>query len=263
MVKVALIKRDGNNLSLHRLVQVAYDYSDHGHAVVGRQKSFDAAATLLNARFPKMGGPNSLYGRWKECSEWLPHVQCLAGVYSKQAKSKPLLTSSPDLDELLKNCAWYLYEIGETDGCLKLLDIALDACLEKDSLLYSQLCNNAACTYFDINNAGRCWEYFSKCLEIRKGRLPSDHSDLANTYNNIGNYYILVGNLDKALKKHNKGVAMKSRNPETRPDYMALSQIGVGRVYFLKRDFKQAISRYEQARELLEQPGSTSTFLMT
>ncbi|KAF2469963.1 uncharacterized protein BDR25DRAFT_314735 [Lindgomyces ingoldianus] len=264
LVKLALIKKQGDrhnlNLSLHRLVQKAYDFSKYGK--LSRQESFSTLATLLNAKFPKMGGTTSLYGHWQECSLWLPHCLSLAETFVRQKEVRQRLRSSPDLDEVLKNCAWYLLEISENSESLKLIAIAQDACLDKKGLLYSQLCNNAGCIHFEMNQNIPCWESFSACLRIREELLHPDHPDLANTYSNIANYHASVGELKEAMEMHLKSFEIGERDPETEPEYKGLSRLGIGRVHFLKREFEDAINQYEEARKLWASLGPGGAFMM-
>ncbi|KAJ4295250.1 hypothetical protein N0V90_007261 [Kalmusia sp. IMI 367209] len=255
LVKLALIKKRDTSLSLHRLVQRAFDNSLSADKSKNnlRQEAFSTVAKLINARFPKMGGSASLFDHWEECSRWLPHCQSLAAAYVRQesARKRDRLATSPDLEELLKNCAWYLYEISECPESLILVEIAQRACTDKESLLYSQLCNNAGCVDFEMNRNVPCLKNLSKCLELRLKLLPHDDPDVANTYNNLANYYASVGDAEEAIKMHNKSFEISKDEAETAPAYAALSHLGLGKAYVLSARFDDAEREYERARSLV------------
>lgn len=184
---------------------------------------------------------------------WYRHAFALAKYFQKHRLKKgrkSSLASTPEFDELLKNCAWYLVEIGEHEECLSLLDICFSACLDQKGLLYSQLCNTAMTVHFEANNLTECAKYRSKCMEIRTALLDPDGDDLGNLYNNYANELMSQGKLDESLEMHLKSEAIKMRNPNTIPQYLALAKLGLGRVHYLKRDFKKSSEYYEEARKL-------------
>ena len=209
-----------------------------------------------------MGGVASLYAHWEECSKLLTHCQHLGEIYWKQRSARVPIKSSPKFEELLKNCAWYLLEVGEADESLHMIEIAQDACVDKEGVLYSQLCNNAGCIQFEKNSNVRCWENFSTSLRIRKKLLPPDHSDLANTYNNIGNYYASIGQLDDALAMHTESFKIRDREEDRLPQYKGLSNLGIGKVFALRGDYVEAENRFEKARKFVQPLGQSGYWLM-
>ena len=246
----ALIKRQGNEVSLHRLVQKAFIDSPHGYGSSGCQKGLDAAATLVNHHFPKMGGSLSLFERWSDCTPYLPHALSLAKVYKTPQQSKQRLKSSADLDELLKNCAWYLFEIGEFGESLMLLDIAFDACEDKEGLIYAQLCNNAACIYYELNDLVRCRESNELARKIREEKLKSDDVDLANTYSNIGCLLLSERRLDDSVEMYRRAEEIEVKHAGDDPNYLCMTLLCLGRVYSVKKDFETAQSYYDRAKKM-------------
>lgn len=43
--------------------------------------------------------------------------------------------------------------------------------------------------YGNMKNNPKAFEYYTKCLEIKKNYLGEIHPDIAQTYNNIGSIY--------------------------------------------------------------------------
>ncbi|CAF1545103.1 unnamed protein product, partial [Rotaria sordida] len=48
-----------------------------------------------------------------------------------------------------------------------------------------------------------------RSLEIQKISLPSNHPDLAASYNNIGNMYINMGEYSKALSSYERSLEIR------------------------------------------------------
>ena len=255
-MNVALVKRSGLVISLHRMVQKAFIDSACGlRSFALQQRAFHAAATLLNHQFPKMGGSASLYGHWGKCAKYLKHALSLAEFFKSSNSSERTLKSSAHLDELLKNCAWYQYEVGEHEESLKTLKIAFDACEDKTGLIYAQLCNNAACIYYELNDLTNCRKYNKQALSIRQKKLKSDDVDLANTYSNLGCLFLSENRLDEALEMYGKAETIERKHTQDDPEYLCLTVLSIGRVHFVKKKFEMARSQYEQARKMASPDG--------
>ena len=263
LMNVALIKRSGPVISLHRMVQKAFIDSSCGLQSLGlQQQAFHAAATLLNHQFPKMGGSVSLYDQWAECAKYLKHALSLAELFKSSNSSDKALKSSANLDELLKNCAWYQYEIGEHGESLNTLKVAFDACEEKQGLIYAQLCNNAACIYYELNDLNNCRRYNEHALNIRKKKLKVDDVDLANTYSNLGCLLLSENRLDDSLEMYRKAEIIEKKYTQDDPEYLCLTILSIGRVHFVKKNFAMARSQYEQARKMASQDGWVMAMLV-
>ena len=218
---------------------------------------------LLNYWFPKMGGSVSLYDRWEECARYLKHALSLAKLFKSSSSSDSALKSSPNLDELLKNCAWYQYEIGEHDESLKTLGIAFGACEDKTGLIYSQLCNNAACIYYELNDLNNCRKYNEDALNIRRKKLKSDDVDLANTYSNLGCLLLSENRLDDSLEMYRKAENIERKYTQDDPEYLCLTVLSIGRVHFVKKKFDIARSYYDQAKKMASPDGWVMATLVT
>jgi tetratricopeptide (TPR) repeat protein len=60
---------------------------------------------------------------------------------------------------------------------------------------------------------------YKKALEIRRQSLPHDHSDLAMSYNNIGNMYDIIGEYSKAYLFYKYAVDIAQHSlPTDHPD---------------------------------------------
>lgn len=101
LVVRALIKQDGRNFAIHRVVQEATNFYD----VIDLQVSFNAAASLVWYQFPRRAMDESLYSKWSICQEYVSHGVYLSKKFSEHTRSG-VLKGSNQFVELLGNCAW-------------------------------------------------------------------------------------------------------------------------------------------------------------
>ena len=66
----------------------------------------------------------------------------------------------------------YLHELGDYDVSGRVLDTAISACEDKNSLLYSELRSTAGSHFFDLNQLGQSQSAWNDSLRIRKKFLP-------------------------------------------------------------------------------------------
>lgn len=104
MAGCALIRRHGNDVSIHRLLQqTVYD----GISKPDRQKVFNVAVRLVNYAFPKQVGIEPMGDRWKECRSYIEQAQALALLFDQESrKRKGRLDTSYELQELMTNACW-------------------------------------------------------------------------------------------------------------------------------------------------------------
>ena len=186
LLEKILIKRDGRNLSVHRVVQEATTYGD----LIDLQTSFDAAVRLVHYRFPKTEMDGSLFSKWSICQEYIPHGVNLSKRFVEHTKAGALKGSVTFVD-LMSNCAWlvstsagymhkhnsshrYLYELGDYEVSGHVLATAISACDDRNSLLYVDLRNTAGSRFYDLNRLGDCRKAWDEALAIRKSFLPGN-----------------------------------------------------------------------------------------
>jgi len=73
--------------------------------------------------------------------------------------------------------ARYLYEISSYDEALQIIKIGYDACQDKESLQYADLCNTAGVCYLEKNLVAQCREALETSFHIREAKLPPDDID--------------------------------------------------------------------------------------
>lgn len=94
-------------ISIHRLLQKSLFC---GLGEEESQQAFDASVKLVNHAFPKSVNGRPLLDQWPACESAIQHALALADRFheaSKIKKKQQRLATSPELQELMKNCVWY------------------------------------------------------------------------------------------------------------------------------------------------------------
>ncbi|CAF0790975.1 unnamed protein product [Adineta steineri] len=92
--------------------------------------------------------------------------------------------------------------------------------------------------------------YYEQGLEIQQKTLPSNHPDLATSYDNIGLVYGNMGEYSKALSSHEKALEIREKTlPANHPD-LATSYNNIGSVYDNMGENSKALSYHEKALEI-------------
>jgi hypothetical protein len=66
----------------------------------------------------------------------------------------------------------YLHELGDYDVSGRVLETAISACEDKNSLLYAELRSTAGSHFFDLNQLRQSQSAWNDSLRIRKRILP-------------------------------------------------------------------------------------------
>ncbi|CAF1253582.1 unnamed protein product [Adineta steineri] len=138
-----------------------------------------------------------------------------------------------------------LLTIGQFNKAEELYNILLEQTSEVDkkALYYSQL-GYAKDKQGDYETA-IC--YNEKAIDIRQNTLPSNHPDLAHSYNNIGLVYHCIGKYSKALSFFEKALEIREKTlPPNHPD-LACSYNSIGLVYHQMGEYLKTLSYYEKA----------------
>ncbi|KAK2795921.1 hypothetical protein FQN51_009579 [Onygenales sp. PD_10] len=250
LTSTAVIGRAGESLSMHRLTQEAFFCNLSQDEI---QTAFSSIVKLINFLFPKSVDARPLVDHWADCKPLIPHAITLAKVFSR-ASARPRrsrIQTSQELQELMKNCVWYLYERSDFDEALQLLEIAYKTCPDpENSLIYAHLCNSAGVIYYDQNDLKRCKASFEQCLRIREKKLPADDPELATIHSNIGSLMASLGEYDSSLSYLNKSDEARRSNARDTAIADAVFQSTYGWVLLRKGDYGLARARYDLSQEL-------------
>lgn len=155
-----------------------------------------------------------------------------------------------------------MHELGRHGDALELLDIAYESVPDKESALYAYLCNSAAVTYFELNDLKPCLEFNEKGLQIREIILAPDDLDLLSSYHNLGNLASAQGRYDDALEYFAKTENVPVQAGPEAVESLGLTHMMTGRVFFLRKQYTEALERYDMAEENFKlSPGPSSQLM--
>ncbi|MCG3256022.1 MAG: tetratricopeptide repeat protein [Candidatus Heimdallarchaeota archaeon] len=151
---------------------------------------------------------------------------------------------------ILANIGFILTNRGELDSALEISQKMVDICKgAKNKLAIAYSLDFLAQSYYQKND-------YKKFYELSKERLViaeelEIEGMIANTYNNIGLYYLVIGEYDEALNYYTRSLEIYQNI--NRENAIAITQEKCGYVYFLKGDFDKAIEFYDKAYPVLKE----------
>ena len=98
------VQQDGQYLSLHRLIQVEFCNTLSGGE---RNAAFLAAASVLNAAFPKQVNGGSLRNEAEQCKNHIQHVLILCAQWQTYKFGSDCKGQLGPFTQLLTNAGWY------------------------------------------------------------------------------------------------------------------------------------------------------------
>lgn len=244
---LALIDVQGSTLSIHRLVQRSFLH----HMDLGQlQDVCNATASLLNSIFPKQIYGRPLVQQWAQCSKYGQHCLSLASYYKSLGTAYPL-SADQDFIELLGNCAWYLFEIGDWGDCDKIIESAKTRCGDKTGLPYSHLLNTAGGSSFERNRLAAARVNLEESLRIRRKHLAPDDEDLLCTTNNLANLESAEGRTQEALKLFAQVRTAREKLGADAAISLALTYAGIARAYLANKSFDDSKDYFDRAMEIV------------
>ncbi len=111
--------------------------------------------------------------------------------------------------------------------------------------------------YEGQNKVSESKKLYEKVLKIHEKNIAKNpnnlyfQSNIALTYNNLGNADAILGNFDEALEYQKKSLKIRESIPQQAP-VLTFSYNDIAYVYGLKKDFKNATLYYEKAKDNVE-----------
>jgi tetratricopeptide (TPR) repeat protein len=187
--RYALVKASGDELSVHRLVQVVV----RAELGADRLSSWAATAlTLVHAAFP---ADPTTSATWSSCERLLPHALAVTG-HAEAAGLGPEKTV-----ELLNRAALYLWERADHQQARMLLEHAFtasEARLGADHPDTAATLNHLGLVLHDQGNLAAARSSHERALRIREQRPGRDHPDTGLSLNNLARVLRDLGELDQA-----------------------------------------------------------------
>lgn len=200
------------NLSLHPILQ---DSVAHSFDVATRCRSFNRVLFFLNGCFPLQQDGGRLFEWWCQCEEYVPHVVSAVRFYKKhrQGLDPPIM-----LAEIIRRCAWYLFEKHQFDEGKSLVRDGIAICKEAERpgallgytperyipRLLSDLYNVMGSLEYESNCEGHGLRWAKKARRIRQLlcvtlRLEEDEYMLQVFQSNIATDMLANGQPQEAL----------------------------------------------------------------
>ena len=236
LLKYSLMRREGNNLFIHRLVQTVLR---DGMIKEERSLWVERAIQLMNRFFPDPDDP----ANWPLCQYLLAHALTCA----EWAARAGIRTESSAL--LLSRTGYFLNSQGSYRQAEPLYEQALEirrAVLGEQHLDTARSLNNLAVLY---QNQGRYEEAGPLCkraLAIRREALGEQHPDTATSLSNLGEFYRSQGKYEEAelLFKQTLEIRRAVLGEQHRLTAWSLNNLG---------EFYRSQGRYEEAELLYKQ----------
>ncbi|KAK5654035.1 hypothetical protein OQA88_7713 [Cercophora sp. LCS_1] len=213
------------SMSIHRVVQSAR------LEMLGRderQEAFDAMLAILATAFPKQVLGSHMHEFWEECEASLAHVLAFDKAVQKWKPS--LGQRSAIYVNLMCDVTWYLWEVDQHNEALRLLESTEAICgqtIGLDTLEGARIFVNRGSVLSKLNQYHEAGDLFEKALTIRKRLLPESHQLLANSYMQMGNYYLNTSSgaagIEKAIQAHQKVIESRLGSAATKPADMIVS----------------------------------------
>ncbi|KAH7416714.1 hypothetical protein BKA64DRAFT_655866 [Cadophora sp. MPI-SDFR-AT-0126] len=247
LMRRKLITREGRFFKIHRVVQEATNF----HSFEDLQKAFNTASRLVFQKFPNRDMNSTLYKQWNMCREYISHGIQLHIGFNKYSRNSNLQVPA-EFVELMSNCAWFSYELGDYTTTSIVSATGLQACRDKESMIYAELRLIAGCHHYNMNELADCRKSWEESLRVRQKLLHDKPNDMriAAIYNNIGNLELAVGNEDDAEEYYLKSMKIWLIGGDQTAQQLAVTYLCLGRFYLLQRNFSEAI-RYTNLSETL------------
>ncbi|KAI0875938.1 P-loop containing nucleoside triphosphate hydrolase protein [Hypoxylon argillaceum] len=248
-------------ISIHRLTQQAFIHNSFGLAEQSNlPNAFEGLLSLIFPKFPTVTSTEGLWKHWAECSRYIPQVSAMARTFrafKNPTKVMPGISPSPQFLTLMISATWYLFEIGEMAECKELLNIAIDACEDKEGIQFAWLCNTFASVAIDENDHETARLYCEKAISIREAKLEPTAIDLVNSYNNYGNALNNECRYDEAINLFMRAytVLRDIRVGEHSIIYSNLTCLNMARSYALKGDTEKATSLLQEVEAFFAEKG--------
>ncbi|CAF1429434.1 unnamed protein product [Adineta steineri] len=156
-------------------------------------------------------------------------------------------------EEVVDSTGWrrlgrLLLKIGQLNKAEELYNVLLEQTSVDDDKKHYY-----ACLGYVKRNQGdheKAIRYYEQGLEIQQKTLPSNHPDLATSYNNIGSVYDSMGEYSKALSFYEQGLEICQKTLPSNHPSLATSYNNIGNVYDSMGEYSKAVSYYEKALEI-------------
>jgi tetratricopeptide (TPR) repeat protein len=157
----------------------------------------------------------------------------------------------------------YLYEMSDYDLGRKVIDVAKGICEDKESHVFSHLCNTQGCNYYDLNKVVDCRRNWEMALRIReKLQAEPDHGDIAISLHNMGNLEAATGHYEEASAFYQRSVNIRLAIGDRAALQLGTTYLGIGRCHAADKNFSEARRYFGQAEQLFVRTVGADKYFM-
>ena len=200
LLHYSLVQREGNTLTIHRLVQGVL--RDRLNFTMQRYWA-ERAVQIVNQAFPE-----PKFSNWNRCKQLLPHAQiCTRWINEWEIVSK-------EAGQLLDRTGSYLRKRAAYTEAEPLLQQAFTITEETLGPNYPELAtilDNLANLYHAQGRHTEAELLFQRALVIYEKTLGSEHPELANVLGNLANLYTHQGRYAEAEPLYQKDLTIKKK----------------------------------------------------
>ena len=241
LLHYALLQREGDTLTLHRLVQSVL--RDRLNSTTQRRWA-ERAVQIVNQAFPE---PE--FTTWSRCEQLLPHAQICARWIQKWG------FVSEQGGRLLRRMGLYLYYRGayfEAEPLYQQARAIIEKALGPDYPELAAVLGNLGQLYYRQSRYPEAESLYQQARAIIEKALGPDHSYLATTLGNLANLYIDQGRYAEAepLFQQARAIIEKALEPD-HPE-LAATLDNLGQLYYRQSRYAEAEPLFQQARAIRE-----------
>jgi hypothetical protein len=179
----AFIQRDQQkalpSFSIHRIVQ---DAGIRGFWHDGEAQSlFEDTVACIKRVYPKQVNGESMSHNFRDCKTWTPYVIALiqnldrVNTSRDEANLQTALVAGQPFAELLANVGgWYLYEIGQKDAAMEVLNVGQRICEQ----LFGDEPHPLTALVYNNNSSRKRELLHQSCLKLARSRQARGSSGL-------------------------------------------------------------------------------------
>ena len=206
LLHYSLLQREGNTLTIHRLVQ---DVLRDRLKPTTRHRWVKRTVQIVNQAFPAPEFTN-----WSRCKQLLPHAQiCVRWIEKWELISK-------EAGRLLNSIGRYLYQQAVYAEAEPLYQQALVIKEKASGLDHPDLAatlNNLADLHTFQSRYTKAEPLYQKALTIKEKALGPDHPELATTLENYASLLHKIERDTEAIALENRALAIRARHVEKNP----------------------------------------------
>lgn len=135
------------------------------------------------------------------------------------------------------------YDLGN-----EIIEIAKSACVDKESYVYSLLCNTHGCNFSELNKMSKSRQNFDMALMLRE-KTEGEESQVY-VWHNLANLEAAAQNYEEALSYYRKAVQVYPRLGDSASWKLGLGYLGMGRCYMGLKNFAETRKLNGQAEQL-------------